>query len=133
MYIKKFSEISKDDVAKVGGKGASLGEMTKAGIPVPVGFVITTQAKGEIRKEEIFKAFDKLNADKVSVRSSAVAEDSAQSSWAGQLETYLNISREDLTENIKKCWGSIKSEEVNVLSIGLKPNVIFLTCCRILG
>ncbi len=40
MNIKRISEISKDDVGIAGGKGASLGEMTRAGIPVPPGFVI---------------------------------------------------------------------------------------------
>jgi len=43
-YIKWFEELSKDDVAIAGGKGANLGEMTKAGIPVPPGFVITSEA-----------------------------------------------------------------------------------------
>jgi len=33
--IKKFTEISKVDTEIAGGKGASLGEMTQAGIPVP--------------------------------------------------------------------------------------------------
>lgn len=44
MYIKPFSELSKDDADSAGGKGASLGEMTRAGIPVPPGFVILTNA-----------------------------------------------------------------------------------------
>lgn len=109
-FVKGFSEISKNDVLEVGGKGASLGEMTTDGFPVPPGFVITTEAAGKINEDEIFKAYDELNADKVSVRSSGVAEDSLSASWAGQLETYLNISRENLIENIKKCWGSINSE-----------------------
>ncbi|MEI7765320.1 MAG: PEP/pyruvate-binding domain-containing protein [bacterium] len=39
-YIKSLTEIDKNDVNIAGGKGASLGEMTKAGIPVPPGFVI---------------------------------------------------------------------------------------------
>ncbi|PIR99225.1 phosphoenolpyruvate synthase, partial [Candidatus Collierbacteria bacterium CG10_big_fil_rev_8_21_14_0_10_44_9] len=43
-YILWFHEIDKDDVDKVGGKGANLGEMTKAGFPVPGGFVITSSA-----------------------------------------------------------------------------------------
>jgi pyruvate,water dikinase len=38
--IRPFSEISKADAATAGGKGASLGEMTQAGIPVPPGFVV---------------------------------------------------------------------------------------------
>jgi len=38
--IKNFTQISKKDTEIAGGKGASLGEMTQAGIPVPEGFVI---------------------------------------------------------------------------------------------
>jgi pyruvate,water dikinase len=41
--IRWFSDITKDDIATVGGKGASLGEMTRAAIPVPPGFVVTAQ------------------------------------------------------------------------------------------
>ena len=36
-----FSEVGRDDLGVVGGKGANLGELTKAGIPVPPGFVVT--------------------------------------------------------------------------------------------
>ena len=43
-YVLWFHEIDKDDVALVGGKGANLGEMTKAGFPVPGGFVVTSAA-----------------------------------------------------------------------------------------
>lgn len=44
MFIKAFPKISKDDVAIAGGKGASLGEMTRAKIPVPPGFVVLASA-----------------------------------------------------------------------------------------
>lgn len=43
-YVLWFSEIDKDDGPRVGGKGANLGEMTKAGFPVPEGFVVTSSA-----------------------------------------------------------------------------------------
>ncbi|TET94803.1 MAG: phosphoenolpyruvate synthase [Dehalococcoidia bacterium] len=36
-----FQEVGKDDIGLVGGKGANLGELTKAGIPVPPGFIVT--------------------------------------------------------------------------------------------
>ncbi len=36
-----FAEVGKEDVGLVGGKGANLGELTRAGIPVPPGFVVT--------------------------------------------------------------------------------------------
>ncbi len=38
-----FNEVTKEDVSLVGGKGANLGEMTNAQIPVPPGFIITSQ------------------------------------------------------------------------------------------
>lgn len=40
MFTKTFEEITKNDVGIAGGKGASLGEMVKAKIPVPPGFII---------------------------------------------------------------------------------------------
>jgi pyruvate,water dikinase len=42
--VLRFSEIGRDDVAAAGGKGASLGELLRAGIRVPDGFVVTTAA-----------------------------------------------------------------------------------------
>lgn len=120
MFIvtKKFEQISKEDVKEVGGKGASLGEMTNAGISVPPGFVVTTEIYRQFINEEIpidvqeqiLKAFDELGAQSVAVRSSAVAEDSGTASWAGQLESYLNVTRDKLIESIRQCWNSIKSE-----------------------
>lgn len=113
-YIKTFDQISKNDVAEVGGKGASLGEMINSGFPVPSGFVITTDAYNKIitpdLEKEIIKAFKNLKTKKVAVRSSGIAEDSKTSSWAGQLESYLNIERKDLIGKVKECWRSIISE-----------------------
>lgn len=43
-YIRWFEELSKGDVRLAGGKGANLGEMTRAGLPVPPGFVVTAEA-----------------------------------------------------------------------------------------
>ncbi len=39
-----FKDVTKNDIALVGGKGANLGEMTQAGIPVPQGFIVTADA-----------------------------------------------------------------------------------------
>ncbi|MSR85350.1 hypothetical protein EXS71_02855 [Candidatus Uhrbacteria bacterium] len=44
MFTKPFNQLSKHDAAVAGGKGASLGEMTRAGIPVPPGFVVVADA-----------------------------------------------------------------------------------------
>lgn len=46
-YIKWFSEVGKEDVNIVGGKGANLGQLTKFGLPVPPGFCITAQTYNE--------------------------------------------------------------------------------------
>jgi pyruvate,water dikinase len=42
--VKWFKDLGKTDVNKAGGKGANLGELVKAGLPVPPGFVVTAQA-----------------------------------------------------------------------------------------
>ena len=39
-----FNEVNKNDIPLVGGKGANLGEMTNADIPVPPGFIVTANA-----------------------------------------------------------------------------------------
>jgi len=50
-YILWFSEVDKDDVALVGGKGANLGEMISFGIRVPKGFIVTSQAYFDFLEE----------------------------------------------------------------------------------
>ena len=43
-FIAWFDELSKEDIALAGGKGANLAEMTRAKIPVPPGFIVTSNA-----------------------------------------------------------------------------------------
>ncbi len=45
--VRSFSETGKNDVPVAGGKGANLGEMTRAGLSVPTGFVVTADAYRE--------------------------------------------------------------------------------------
>lgn len=59
MFIKNFKQISKKDVGIAGGKGASLGEMTQAGINVPPGFVVLAPAFEKFLKEtDLFAEID---------------------------------------------------------------------------
>jgi phosphoenolpyruvate synthase len=63
-------------------------------------------------KNEILTAFQKLKEEygedlTVAVRSSATAEDLPGASFAGQQETYLNVSEKDLLEKIKFCFASL--------------------------
>lgn len=148
---KNFTQLSKKDVSIAGGKGASLGEMTGAGLSVPPGFVVLAgafdrfiqetgidadieailkkvnhkdinsvdKASAEIRdlvldeempedlKKEILNDFKKLKSKFVAVRSSATAEDSKVASWAGELETYLNVTEKDVIKYVKQCWSSL--------------------------
>ncbi len=43
-FVVWFKDVDKEDIPTVGGKGANLGEMTKAGFPVPNGFIVTAQS-----------------------------------------------------------------------------------------
>ena len=56
----KFDEITRHDVPLAGGKGANLGDMVRAGLPVPPGFVISAQA---YRKTMIASQLDKQIAE----------------------------------------------------------------------
>lgn len=57
--------------------------------------------------DEIISSFDTLNAEFVAVRSSATAEDGADHAWAGQLDSYLNITKDNVLEKVQHCWASL--------------------------
>ena len=58
---------------------------------------------------EIINAYQDLKSEFVAVRSSASSEDGAESSFAGQLESYLNTTKENLIENVFNCFASLFS------------------------
>ena len=63
-----FTEIGLNDVGMVGGKGANLGELTTAGLPVPPGFVVTAAAyleaiSGSGARARLARLLSELNAD----------------------------------------------------------------------
>lgn len=81
---------------------------------------------GKIPEEitsEIKESLNKLNVQYLSIRSSAVSEDSLKASFAGLHDTFLNIKMEvDLVlENIKKCWASLFNERAVIYRI--KKNI----------
>jgi pyruvate, water dikinase len=172
-YIIYFQDIRNEDVARVGGKNASLGEMvsqlSSQGIRVPTGFAITADAywhflesnqfiesiksimselsdaqdvsalhavgkkvralimSGKIPDDltqEISTAYKKLsdhyttkNLD-VAVRSSATAEDLPTASFAGQQDSFLNISGEkELLDAYKKSMASLFNDRAIVYRI----------------
>jgi len=56
---------------------------------------------------EILKAFDGLGTEYVAIRSSATAEDGEIASWAGELDTFLNTTRENILVKVRECWSSL--------------------------
>ena len=149
-----LEEIRKEDIASVGGKGASLGEMASIGLPIPHAFVVTSEAFRRFLAESglentIFDEIDALNVEEsatlrevsektkqavmdaamprsiqdeitvaykrfsdagvyVAVRSSATAEDLPDASFAGQQETFLNVSGiEHVLHAVQACWASL--------------------------
>ncbi len=160
-FIRPFSALGLADVALVGGKNASLGEMVgalqSAGVRVPNGFAVTAQAYRHVLDQAnawapLRAALQGLNADDVAdlarraeqarrivyeaplpaalveeiragyrqlqqqygqgvtlaVRSSATAEDLPTASFAGQHESYLNVSGEAaLLDAVKRCFASL--------------------------
>lgn len=151
MAVRWLAEIGADDIETVGGKGASLGELTGAGLPVPPAFIVTAGtyrefienagideeihdavdvdvedsaalARAQQRanelildtpfpeelREEILASYAEFEDDPfVAVRSSATAEDLPDASFAGQQETFLNVTEGDLLERVKECWASL--------------------------
>ena len=116
-----FDAIEAVDAGRVGGKGLSLGKTASAGLPVPPGFVITTDAyrrlyERGIRSDAEFTrslldAYRKLGGGAVAVRSSATAEDAADTSFAGQQETILGVEGDEaLIDAVERCWRSLFTE-----------------------
>ncbi|MEM7697606.1 MAG: PEP/pyruvate-binding domain-containing protein, partial [Verrucomicrobiota bacterium] len=82
-------------VAVVGGKAAALGRMLDAGFPVPAFFVCPDGVPDDLSEK-----LASLGGNCFAVRSSAVSEDSAAQSYAGQFESFLFVSADEVAERI---------------------------------
>lgn len=109
------------DVALVGGKAANLSRLARSNHRVPDGFCIPVTVMNKAHPHDLreditgavagLMACHRLSKLVVAVRSSAVDEDSADASFAGQHETYLNITGpEAIVQAVAKCWESANSE-----------------------
>ena len=123
-FVYNFSEGTQDMREILGGKGAGLCEMTKIGLPVPPGFVISTETchlfyvngkkypeglDAQVNKalEDLEKTMNKKLGDKdepllVSVRSGAAV------SMPGMMDTILNLGLTD--ESVKGLIAKTKNE-----------------------
>jgi rifampicin phosphotransferase len=133
--VRSLEDAGAADIGEVGSKAATLGELKRAGFPVPEGFVLTTEAlvkaldsagldstarpedvEGMSLAADIVTALDaateRLGSGPFAVRSSGVAEDLPGASYAGQYETVLNVVAKDVPEAVRHCWASAFSQRV---------------------
>jgi len=105
------------DTASFGGKAVQLGEALRAGLPVPDGFALSVEwVDGIVRGDP--EALQRLRTrvsdlrQTVAVRSSAVGEDSAGASFAGQHATCLHIdpNAEAVAAAVRHVWESGRTE-----------------------
>jgi rifampicin phosphotransferase len=127
--VLALDEVGSADAARVGRKAATLGELRRAGFPVPDGVVFTTEAlartlaaagldagaapdqveaaplPGEVAAA-IEAVAGRLGGGPLAVRSSGVDEDLPGASYAGQYETVLGVSAGELAAAVRRCWAS---------------------------
>lgn len=104
------------DTGCFGGKSVSLGHAIRCGLPVPGGFALSADLVESLAQQaadtiDLLKShIPEINAP-MAVRSSAVGEDSAEASFAGQHETVLNVhTHEALIEAVCRVFDSAHSE-----------------------
>lgn len=117
-------------LSQLGGKGYALAKLTQAGFQVPEWFVISPEFSGvdalspqtletyqfsDTQQTNIRNALASLNSTttRYAVRSSALDEDGQLASFAGQLDSYLNVSPEDVPARIIDVWRSANSERTS--------------------
>lgn len=103
----------------VGGKVGPLARLAAGGFPVPAGLVVTTAAwllPPEQMAAQITAALEGMWAggERFAVRSSAAAEDSADASYAGQYESYLDVPAERVLHAVEQCRQAAAARRVSV-------------------
>ena len=125
--LRTFDKLTANEQRSAGGKGGTLSRLAQAGYPVPEGFVVLPAAFGG--DELTLEGWQQVQAQLVSlrkrrngepafaVRSSALSEDSAQASFAGEFETVLDVRTDELVrEAIHTVRRSRHSERVRAYS-----------------
>ncbi|QDZ15922.1 hypothetical protein FPZ11_15090 [Humibacter ginsenosidimutans] len=102
--LPQLAEIDDPRSEWIGSKAANLSRAVARGFRVPDGFVVIPTALrtlGEEADEALGRAADRIGPGPFAVRSSAIAEDLADASYAGLYETVLNVERGGLAEAIR--------------------------------
>ena len=125
--IRSFDELTVEERPLAGGKGGTLSQLYQDGYPVPDGFVILPQAfagdeltaggwtavQAQLERLRTVRG----NSTSFAVRSSALSEDSAQASFAGEFETVLDVHSDEMIKAaIRTVRQSRHSERVRAYS-----------------
>lgn len=121
-----FKDINTEKQIYAGGKGGTLAHLYQGGFPVPNGLVVMPTAfRNDELNPEVWKSIKiivekklrKGKALKFAIRSSALAEDSARASFAGEFKTILNVSApNEIREAIQSVYNSRFEERVKTYS-----------------
>lgn len=103
------------DVRRFGGKAAGLARLAAEGMPVANGFAVDARARRRIGVDDaVREAYHRLSPHSdvpVAVRSSATAEDSAATSFAGGFDTVVGVRGADqVVEAVRRCWAGVSGE-----------------------
>ena len=118
---------------RVGGKAAGLGLLMREGLPVPPFFVIPADL--DLDRKALKAALEALGPGPYAVRSSALAEDGAQHSFAGQLDSFLGVKAITKIEAaIDACRASGRSDRVQAYctSRGIGPGPVAVVVQRMI-
>ena len=104
--------------ALLGTKAANLARLARAGFPVPAGVVVTSAAEADLDQTcaRLLQAAAELAGrqdQRFAVRSSGTSEDLAGTSFAGQYETVLDVSLDQLPEAVRHVLDSAASARVS--------------------
>lgn len=96
-----------------GGKAKGLKLLMDLGLPVPDGFVLIHPDAGSLTDPLLKQHLSRLGDCPKAVRSSAVSEDSLEASFAGQFETFLNVSgNEEIRQAIIRCIEAASADRI---------------------
>jgi phosphoenolpyruvate synthase/pyruvate phosphate dikinase len=108
-------ELSGAPVEEVGGKAAGLARLVELGLPVPPAVVVPVSAEGWLDEPETVV---RRLGEPLAVRSSAVGEDAADRSAAGQYESLMGVRAAGLREAVARVHRSAAGERARAYRAG---------------
>lgn len=111
--IRDFKKIAKNNITLAGGKGASLGEMTNSGIPVPPGFIILSSAFEKFLEETDLNVEIDAVLDSVDHKEMHTVETASEKIKALILQAEMP---QDITKEIQKFFKKLGAKYVAVRS-----------------